>query len=228
MKKLSQKIARLLIKEGITTYDQTKHVIRLVRREMEITPPKKRSKGTVERLSKEEVERLIEVAYKNNSNHGFMVDLLFQTATRISEFCNLNFEDLYLDERRVIIQTGKGDKRREIPITEHMKRMLQQHARTDNTKSIATGPLFRTTRQTRFSPRRVQQLIKKYAEQAGICQQVTPHTLRHTRATLLIEAGMTKDQVQIFLGHDKPETTEIYTHTARVDLVEALDRATKD
>lgn len=97
---------------------------------------------------------------------------------------------------RIIIKSGKGNKRREIPIGEHLVRLLSTHL-----KNRKSGPIFRTQRNDRFTNRRIQQIVKEIAQKAQIKSiEVTPHTLRHTRATFLAEDGMGKDYLQVFWG----------------------------
>ena len=85
--------------------------------------------------------------------------------------------------------------------------------------------MFLNIRQQAYSPRMIQHLVKQITKQARLQIQVSPHILRHTRATLLAEAGMSKDHLQIFLGHEKPETTQIYTRTAALDMKNAFQKA---
>jgi len=125
----------------------------------------------------------------------------------------LNADDIYFEEMRIVIKSGKGSKRREVPIIENLVRLLSTHL-----KDRQSGPIFRTQRNDRFTNRRIQQIVKEVAARAKIKSiEVTPHTLRHTRATFLAEDGMAKDYLQVFLGHDQPGTTEIYTKTAAID-----------
>ena len=92
-------------------------------------------------------------------------------------------------------------------------RLLSTHL-----KNRQSGPIFRTQRNDRFTNRRIQQIVKQIAGRAKIESiEVTPHMLRHTRATFLAEDGLAKDYLQVFLGHDQPGTTEIYTKTAAID-----------
>jgi len=145
---------------------------------------------------------------------GLMMQTLFETGTRVNEFTSFNAEDIYFEELRMIVQEGKGSKRREIPIDEGLGRLLATHL----TKR-KSGPLFRSQRGKRFSDRRIQQIVEDIAEDANILSiKVTPHSLRHTRLTFLSEDGMGKDYIQQFAGHESTETTEIYTKTAALDL----------
>ena len=145
-----------------------------------------------------------------------------EAAARVDEFTNLNADDIYFGELRIVIRSGKGNKRREVPIEEHLARLLSTHL-----KERKIGPVFRTQRGTRFTNRRIQQIVKEIAEAADINSiEVTPHTLRHTRATFLAEDGMSKDHLQVFLGHDLPGTTQIYTKTAAIDTDREFRKAT--
>lgn len=139
---------------------------------------------------------------------------LFETAARVGEFTSLNADDIYFDELRVVIRSGKGNKRREVPIEENLGRLLSTHL-----KDRKSGPIFRTCRNGRYTNRRIQQIVREVAGNAQIYSMgVTPHTLRHTRANFLAEDGMAKDYLQVFLGHDQPDTTQIYTKTAAIDM----------
>lgn len=194
------------------TYSQSQYIFKEVRKKLELKPEKK-NKGTVKRLSRKEYQAFINVAYEKSPKIGVMMQTLFETAARVDEFTSLNANDIYLEEMRVVIKSGKGNKRREVPITEHLIRLLSTHL-----KDRKSGPIFRTQRNDRFTNRRIQQIVREIAQKAQIKSiEVTPHTLRHSRATFLAEDGMGKDYLQVFLGHDQPGTTEIYTKTAAID-----------
>lgn len=219
LKSAIKEIAKIVRKYGMD-YEQTAYVFKQVRKTEKLKPKKRGKKGSVKRLSAEEISRFIRASYKHHSKTGLMMDVLYETAARVSEFTALEVSDVYLDDLRVIIQAGKGDKRREVPITQDLADKLQLHIA--NRKS---GPLFLNIRQQVYSPRMIQHLVKQITTKAQLQVQVSPHILRHTRATLLAEAGMSNDHLQIFLGHEKPETTQIYTHTAALDMKNAFQIA---
>lgn len=149
---------------------------------------------------------------------------LFETAARVDEFTSLNVNDIYFNELRIIIRSEKGSKRREVPIEENLGRLLSTHL-----KDRKSGPIFRTRRNERYTNRRIQQVVKEIASIAQIYSlDVTPHTLRHTRATFLAEDGMAKDYLQVFLGHEQPDTTQIYTNTAAIDMDGAFRKITNE
>lgn len=221
LKGLATSVAKLLKKHHLD-YDQTKHVFKLVRAELRLKPPRRRSQGTVKRLSQTEIEALLKTAFDWNPTTGLMLITLYETATRVGEFVNLQPDDLLFDELRVVIRHGKGDKRREVPITKNLAYALQVHL-----DGRRRGYVFESNRASKFTPRRIQQIVAIVVERASLLKKVTPHTLRHTRATLLVERGMSKDLLQVFLGHDKPETTQIYTHTAALDMQRGFNEATE-
>ena len=87
------------------------------------------------------------------------------------------------------------------------------------------GYLFETNRATRYSPRRIQQILKETAEQAEITKRVYPHLLRHSVATTLLERGMPIEQIQKFLGHAKLETTQVYAESRPEMIKDSYRRA---
>lgn len=207
-----KEIARIFRKHHLT-YDQSRHVFRHARQIAELKPPKNRKKGTVTRLSKDELERFLVESYKQSPTTGLMMQTLYETATRVSEFVTLQPDDIYPSDEVIVVRSGKGNKRREIPVDQGLVRALQLHL-----NGRRMGYVFESNQNRKFSTRRIEQIVKRIGEEAGIGIKVTPHLLRHTRATLLAEAGMSKDYLQVLLGHNSPDTTEIYTHTAALDL----------
>ena len=203
------------------TYDQSRFVFKEVRKELELKPSKSRNKGTVKRMANAEIEKFQEGAYKLNGDLGLMMRVLYETATRVDEFVNLEVDDIMYDESRIVVKNGKGGKRREIPITEDLRHSLRTFI-----GEREVGYVFESNRNKKFTTRRIQQLVKDVTEEAEIQVNVTPHMLRHTRATLLAEKGMSKDMLQVFLGHSRPDTTQIYTDTAALDVESSFREAT--
>lgn len=213
MKKIIDQVAKIVAKNNLN-YDQTKYLFKEVRKKLELSAPEPKNKGTVKRMSAKELEKFINQAFEKSALVGLMIFTLAETACRNTELRNLEANDIYFGaEPKLIIKKGKGSKRREIPISTALANMLQLHL--DKRKS---GPIFRSQRNTKFSARRIQQIVKEIFLETGITLKVTPHTFRHTRATLLAEKGMSKDLLKVYLGHSKLETTEIYTDTAALPL----------
>ena len=201
------------------TYDQTRYVAKEVRQALAVERPKTR-KRVVARLSREEETRLITHAYRMKGERGLLIKTLFQTGTRVSEFVNLKAEDVFFDEQMILIAKAKGGKSRYVPILPELAQELRTHL-----GQRTVGYLFETNRATRYSPRRIQQIIKETAEQAEITKRVYPHLLRHSVATTLLERGMPIEQIQKFLGHSKLETTQLYAESSTEMMRESFQRA---
>lgn len=201
------------------TYDQARYVSKEVRKRLDIARVRTR-KRVVDRLSRDEEGRLIKQAYKDHGEHGLLIKTLFQSGARVSEFVALRVQDFYFDEQMLLIEHGKGDKSRYVPILSELAQELRTHL-----GGRRTGFLFETNRNSAYSPRRVQQIVKAVAERAKITKRVYPHLLRHSVATTLLERGMPIDQIQKFLGHSKLETTQIYAQSTTEMIKDSYQRA---
>jgi integrase/recombinase XerD len=201
------------------TYDQTRYVAQEVRRELELERPRTRQR-VIERLSREEKQRLIDMAYRLPGTRGLLVKTLFQTGVRVSEFVNIRVSDVYFDELMILITKAKGGKSRYVPILPALAQELRTYL-----QDRRAGYLFETARHTGFSPRRIQQLVKETAALAGITKRVSPHVLRHSVATTLLERGMSLEHIQQFLGHEKLETTQIYATSTTAMIQESYQQA---
>ena len=201
------------------TYDQTRYVSKEARKALRIERVKTR-KRVVQRLSKQEEQRLIREAYKDRSEHGLLIKTLLTTGTRVSEFCNVRVEDFFFEEQMILINKAKGGKSRYVPILPELAQELRTHL---GHRSV--GYIFETNRHAAYSPRRVQQIVKEKAAKAKIAKRVYPHLLRHTVATFLLERGMPLEQIQKFLGHAKIETTQIYAESTTEMLKENYRKA---
>ncbi len=201
------------------TYDQAGYVGKEVRRQLKIKRAVTR-KTVVHRLSRDEEQKLIRQAYRETSNHGLMLKTLFLTGARVSEFVSLKVSDLFFDEQMILIEKGKGSKSRYVPVLAELAQELKTHL-----GSRQTGYIFVSNRHTKFTARRIQQIVKDTAEKAGIKKKVHPHLLRHTVATLLLERGMPLEQIQKFLGHSKIETTQIYAESSTEMMMEGFKKA---
>lgn len=143
-----------------------------------------------------------------------ILELLFSTGLRVSELCGLDRDiDLSKDEMSV---RGKGDKIRVVFFSEPAKRAIQAYldARIDLDDSlfINLGRNADEKKSLRLTPRSVERLVKHYATRAGITRKVTPHVVRHSFATDLLQNGADIRSVQALLGHANIATTQVYTH----------------
>ena len=154
-----------------------------------------------------------------------IIEVMYSCGLRVSELLGLKINDIdYLEQ--LVLVTGKGNKQRLIPIgSEALKhtQLYLNHIRNQQAESKSgAGILFLNNRGGALSRVYVFKLIKRLAAEAGIRKNVSPHTLRHSFATSLVEAGADLRAVQQMLGHKSITTTEIYTHLDRTYLKDVL------
>ncbi len=169
----------------------------------QIKVPKKDRK-LPEVLTKEEVKKLIESA--DNIKSRLIVSLLYSSGLRVSELVNLKIDELNLKEKTGWVRKGKGNKDRLFSISSALANELEEYLneRKDN-KYVFSKDKPLTTRN-------IQKIIKGTCRRAGINKKVTPHTMRHSFATHLLEQGTDIRLIQSILGHASLNTTQVYTH----------------
>ena len=143
-----------------------------------------------------------------------IIEVLFSCGLRVSELVNLKLTDLYLTEQYVRV-FGKGSKERLVPISPRAIRELQLWFVDRNQMVIKPGEedyVFLNRRGAHLTRVMILIMIKRQAEVAGIAKTISPHTLRHSFATALLEGGADLRAIQALLGHESIGTTEIYTH----------------
>lgn len=141
-----------------------------------------------------------------------MLELLFSTGLRVSELCSLNADiDLSRDSFSI---RGKGDKVRVVFLSHSAKKAVSEYLkkRSDMGEALFVSYGRAGQKSERLTPRSVERIIKKYAIKAGITRKVTPHVIRHSFATDLLENGADLRSVQALLGHANIATTQVYTH----------------
>jgi integrase/recombinase XerD len=179
-------------------------------------------------LSLEDVERLLnapDLSTPEGVRDRAMLELIYASGTRVSELCSVGLSDINL-EAGVILVSGKGNKQRLIPAGESaiaaVRRYLQE-ARGCLTRSANPRPLFVSNRGGAISRQVFWRTIRAYGIAAGIRQPITPHLMRHSFATHLLEGGADLRSVQAMLGHADISTTQIYTHVLRSRLRQTVD-----
>ncbi len=187
------------------SYQNTKYVVEKARKTLGLKSEKKKV-NIVERLSQEEAQKLIQTAYLGEGKYGLLIKTLFFTGTRANEFVNIKAEDIFFEECEVLITHGKGGKKRYVPILPELSQELKTYL-----GKRKRGYLFESNRNTKYTTRRIQQIVQECARNSDISKHVYPHLLRHSVATILRQRGMDLDLVQKFLGHSKIETTQKYS-----------------
>ena len=179
-------------------------------------------------LETKEVEHLIEAAKgdKWESRRDLAIlETLYSSGIRVSELVGLNEEDVDLLSSLVKVR-GKGKKERIVPLgscaVQAIKAYIESAPLDMQQRSV---PLLINRRKTRLSDRSVRRIILKYARMAALKKGISPHTLRHSFATHLLDRGADLRSVQELLGHAHLSTTQIYTHVSAKRLREAYDQA---
>jgi integrase/recombinase XerD len=201
---------RLLVTERICPLDPTD----------EVDAPR-RSRSLPQLLSRDEVDRLLAAPRAVRGGAGTrdraMLELLYATGLRVSELVGLEVKQVDL-EARVVLARGKGNKERLVPLGAPAADAVRAWLAGPRERMLhgrRTGDLFVTPRGRRMTRQGFWKLLGRYARAAGITRPISPHKLRHSFATHLLEGGADLRAVQSMLGHADVSTTEIYTHVDR-------------
>lgn len=168
-------------------------------------------------LTTEEIDRLeqaIDLTKWEGQRNLAIIEVLFSCGLRVSELVNLKMSALYLDEQFVRIM-GKGNKERLVPISENAIKQLKYWFIDRSHMNIKPGEedyVFLNRRGAHLTRTMILIMIKRLGAEAGIQKTISPHTLRHSFATALLEGGADLRAIQSMLGHESIGTTEIYTH----------------
>lgn len=150
-----------------------------------------------------------------------MMETLYSCGLRVSELVNLRLGDLFFDDGFIRV-TGKGDRQRLVPVSGTARERILKYL-TLRDGSVGTDILFLNVRGRGLTRVMLFTILKQAAASAGIVKTVSPHTLRHSFATHLLEGGASIRQVQEMLGHESILTTEIYTHLDTTHLRRTID-----
>ncbi|KUP06266.1 recombinase XerD [Bacillus coahuilensis p1.1.43] len=210
---------QFLLREKITDHDPTVHID---------TPKAERSLPKV--LSLDEVETLLDspnLQKPSGIRDKAMLEILYATGIRVSELIELNLEDVHLTMGFVRC-IGKGNKERIIPLGNHAIMILKEYLEKARPKlrssKYRTDALFLNHHGNRLTRQGFWKILKGLATKANIQKELTPHTLRHSFATHLLENGADLRAVQEMLGHADISTTQIYTHVTKTRLKEVYSK----
>ena len=175
-------------------------------------------------MTVKEVEMLLEapdIKKPKGMRNSAMMEIMYGAGLRVSELIVLRIQDINLDSNFVRVM-GKGSKERIVPIGSKARTITQKwikEGRPSQLKNVSTPYLFVARAGKPMTRQSFWKIIKKYALLANISKNTTPHTLRHSFATHLLEGGADLRSVQTMLGHSDISTTQIYTHISREYLV---------
>jgi integrase/recombinase XerD len=180
-------------------------------------------------LSLEEVDKLIaqpDVSTPLGVRDRAMIELLYATGLRVSELVSVRVSDLHLDEQYLTC-IGKGNKERLVPIGEEASAWIatyRQSARRDLLKGRTSARLFLNVRGGSLSRVGFWKILKQHGRRANLPRSLSPHVVRHSFATHLLERGADLRSIQMMLGHSDLSTTQIYTHVLEARLRSIYDR----
>lgn len=178
-------------------------------------------------LSVEEVDALeasIDLSKWEGQRNKAIIETLFSCGLRVSELINFKISDLFADEGFIRVM-GKGSKQRLVPISESALKQIRYWFMDRDQMKIKAGEedfVFLNRRGSHLTRTMILIMIKRQALEAGIVKTISPHTLRHSFATALLEGGADLRAIQSMLGHEHIHTTEIYTHLSTATLREEI------
>ena len=165
-------------------------------------------------LSEEEIMSILGVI--RNMKHFVILAILYSSGLRVGELLNLRIEDLDFDRMQIHIRKGKGKKDRYVGMSRHLAPVIRNYIMKYRPQEY----LIAGQHGGKYTDSSVRQILQRAAREAGIHKHVTPHMLRHSYATHMLEGGVDIRHIQELLGHNKPETTMIYTHVTTKQLTD--------
>ena len=190
----------------------------------ELLPTPRIGRHLPEVLTVDEIDRMIDcidMSKPEGQRNRAIIETLYGCGLRVTELVTLQLSQLFLEERYVIIQ-GKGNKQRLVPISpvaiEQIALYLEQTRSHQVAKRGSEDILFLNRRGAMLTRQMIFHIVKQLCELAGIRKVISPHTLRHSFATHLLEGGANLRAIQQMLGHESITTTEIYVHIDRTRL----------
>jgi site-specific recombinase XerD len=161
-------------------------------------------------LGREEVQRMFDAT--DNLKHKLVLGFLYYGGLRLDEARKLRWQDVDFEREVVNVRKGKGEKDRVVFLHDKLRRILGENGVKKE------GGVLVSDRGGLYNERTIQEIVKHASRKAGIAKRVTPHTLRHSFATHLLEGGADIRHIQQLLGHKNLQTTQVYTHVANKDI----------
>jgi integrase/recombinase XerD len=196
---------------------------------MELIETPKIGRKLPDTLSIEEIDKLIasiDLSKEEGHRNKAILETLYSCGLRVSELINLKISDLFFDENFIKV-TGKGSKDRFVPIAKSTKKhiLLYKDGTRKHLKIIKghEDTLFLNRRGKQLTRAMIFTIIKELAEKINLQKKISPHTLRHSFATHLLENGADLRSIQMMLGHESITTTEIYVHLDKKHLTQIIN-----
>ena len=164
-------------------------------------------------MTKTEAKRFLDAAKDNLRDYTMIMTWLY-TGIRVEEMVSLTKNDINFDIKILLIR-GKGSKEREVGISSDIIKLIRKYLKQRNDDSEY---LFISRNKTGMTTEAARNIVKKYKEKAKIKKNITPHKLRHTLATLLLQAGVETSTIKEILGHESIATTQIYAHVSKTQM----------
>jgi integrase/recombinase XerD len=181
-------------------------------------------------LSEEDIDKIfarIDRSTPEGERNRAMLETLYSCGLRVSEMVGLKISDLFFEEGFIRV-IGKGNKQRFVPVNDHIIRLIDNYRNLIRTKIPVQkefeDTLFLNRRGRQISRNMIFMILKELTQKAGIKKKVSPHTLRHSFATHLLENGADLRAIQQMLGHESITTTEIYMHVDRAHLKKVMEK----
>jgi integrase/recombinase XerD len=196
---------------------------RRARRALGLRKPK-RERKLPQLLSEADLDRFYgAISECGNVQHEIMLKLLYTTGVRVSELVNIKVTDVDVNQCKIFIRQGKGPKDRYILFPEGFCLTLRTYLDANKRNTY----LFESRHHTKFTPRRIQQIVKAYSTKAGITRHVHPHLFRHQILTYLTAHGLSDAQIQLISGHASKQALEVYQHLSLDSVGDAYQGAVR-
>ncbi len=189
------------------SYEQSKYIIEEVRRRNELKLDKTKGFILPQIPSKDEIRGLLEISLKSNYTHYLVIRLLMGTGARVSELINIKCKDVYLSERKIFINGGKGNKDRYVLFPKDLLSDLvsiTQKKRGDENLIVSRF-------HKKYTRQGVALFMREYVRKLGIDKKISPHSLRHYFTTI-VSSAMSDSEAMLLTGHSDKKTIAIYQH----------------
>ncbi len=207
-KKKAKELAKFLRTER-PDYNYLKSVFHHLREELDIMVTKA-SKKLPDVPTEKEIERYYKAVWKSqNFQNMVIIKTFLYTGIRVSELIGIRLEDVDYDRCQIRINAGKGGKDRIVPFPSSFKEVLAMHA--DRMRQDRAEYLFESSWKRKYTDRGIRKLLTKYAKEAGIKRNISPHRLRHFLLTWLKKQGIDDSFIQPYSGHSTRQSLEIYS-----------------